>query len=132
LATIESVDLPEGSVATWNFGSNSFIRETGTIAGFSCFPFIGATVKGETLMKRIALLIAASAAIAVAAPAFAEEVGVGVGPVGVTVGSSPDHVVREREVIRERDHRPADKVIIKKERERDPTVVEKKTIIHRD
>lgn len=82
-------------------------------------------------MKRIALLVAASAAIAVAAPAFAEEVGVGVGPVGVTVGSPPEHVVREREVIREHD-RPADKVIIKKERERDPTVVEKKTIIHRD
>jgi len=80
-------------------------------------------------MKRFALLVAASAAIAVATPALAEEVGVGVGPVGVTVGSGPDRV-REREVIRERDHRPADKVIIKKERH--PDVVEKKTIIHHE
>jgi hypothetical protein len=80
------------------------------------------------MINRFALLVLASAAAAVAAPAVAEEIGVGVGPVGVTVGSGPDRVVREREVIRERDRRP-DKVIIKKERER-PTVVEKKTIIH--
>ena len=80
------------------------------------------------MINRFALLVLVSTAAAVAAPAVAEEIGVGVGPVGVTVGSGHDRVVREREVIRERDRRP-DKVIIKKERER-PTVVEKKTIIH--
>ena len=80
------------------------------------------------MITRYALLVIAAATAATAAPAFAEEVGVGVGPVGVTVGSGPDRV-REREVIREREHRPADKVIIKKEHA-DRPVVEKKTIIH--
>jgi len=75
-------------------------------------------------MKRIAVLFVASAAIC-CSPAIAEEVGVGVGPVGVTVGSGPDRVVHEREVVRERE--PREKVIIKKERQ--PEVVEKKTII---
>jgi len=80
------------------------------------------------MLKHISILAVASAAL-FALPAMAEEVGVGVGvgPVGagVTVGSSHDRVVREREVIRERE--PRDKVIIKKERR--PDVVEKKTII---
>jgi hypothetical protein len=82
------------------------------------------------MLKRFTILIVASGAIAFAAPGIAEEVGVGVGPVGVTVGSGPDHVVHEREVIR--DRRPADeKVIIKKDHR--PDVVEKKTIIkHED
>jgi hypothetical protein len=84
------------------------------------------------MLKRFTVLIVAAGAIAFAAPAIAEEIGVGVGPVGVTVGSGsgPDRVVHEREVVRER--RPVDeKVIIKKERR--PDVVEKKTIIkHED
>ena len=78
-------------------------------------------------MKRIAVLLIASAVFA--APAIAEEVGVGVGvgPVGagVTVGSGPDRVVKEKEVVRERE--PRDKVIIEKDRR--PDVVEKKTNI---
>jgi hypothetical protein len=78
-------------------------------------------------MKRIALILVASAALC--APAIAEEVGVGVGvgPVGagVTVGSGPDRVVKEKEIVRERE--PRDNVIIQKERR--PDVVEKKTII---
>jgi hypothetical protein len=80
------------------------------------------------MLKYISIALFASATL-LAIPAAAEEVGVGVGvgPVGagVTVGSGPDRVVREKEVIRERE--PRDKVIIKKERA--PTVVEKKTII---
>jgi hypothetical protein len=79
------------------------------------------------MINRFAVLIAASTAVAFASPVLAEQIGVGVGPVGVTVGSGPDHVVREREVIHERDRHP-DKVIIKKERR--PRVIEKKTIIH--
>jgi hypothetical protein len=43
----------------------------------------------------------------------------------VTVGSGPDRVVKEKEVVRERE--PRDKVIIQKDRR--PDVVEKKTII---
>jgi len=80
-------------------------------------------------MKRVAVLLIASAALC--APAIAGEVGVGVGPVDVTVGAGPDRVVREREVIREREPRREREVIIKKEREPDVTV-EKKTIIRRD
>ena len=82
-------------------------------------------------MKRIAILLIATAAIC--QPAFAEEVGVGVGvgPVGagVTVGSGPDRVVREHEIIRERE--PREKVIIKKEH-RPEVREEKKVIIDRD
>jgi hypothetical protein len=89
-------------------------------------------INGEgdnSMLKRFAVLIVASGALALATPAIAGEVGVGVGPVGVTVGSGPDHVVHEREVIRER--RPADeKVIIKKDHR--PDVVEKKVIIRHD
>jgi hypothetical protein len=76
-------------------------------------------------MKRIILAVVAVSALAI--PAFAEEVGVGVGPVGVTVGSGPDRVVRDKEVVRERE--PRDKVIVKEHRDHDP-VVEKKTVIH--
>src|SRR4051812_46320918 len=78
------------------------------------------------MYKRFAVLLIAAA---VSAPAVAEEVGVGVGVgpfgAGVTVGSGHDRVVREREVIRERE--PREKVIIKKERR--PEVVEKKKVI---
>jgi hypothetical protein len=77
-------------------------------------------------MKRI--ILAAVAVTALAMPAFAEEVGVGVGPVGVTVGSGPDRVVHEKEVVKERE--PRDKVIVKEHH--DDAVVEKKTVIHHD
>ena len=77
-------------------------------------------------MKRIAILLIASAAICT--PALAEEVGVGVGPVGVTVGSGPDRVVREKEIVRERE--PREKVIVKEHR--DEPLVEKKTTIIKD
>jgi hypothetical protein len=81
------------------------------------------------MINRFALVVVATACCAM--PAMAEEVGVGVGPVGVTVGSGPDRVVHEREVVREREPQRDEKVIIKKER--DPAVVEKKVIIdHRD
>ena len=79
------------------------------------------------MINRFALIVVASACCSM--PAVAEEIGVGVGPVGVTVGSGPDRVVREREVIREREPRREEKVIIKKDR--DPDVVEKKVIIDR-
>jgi hypothetical protein len=80
------------------------------------------------MQKYLPILVVAAAALC-AAPSFAEEVGigVGVGPVGagVTVGSGPDRVIHEREVVRERE--PRDKVIIKEHR--DEPVIEKKTII---
>ena len=80
------------------------------------------------MINRFALVVVATACCAM--PAVAEQIGVGVGPVGVTVGSGPDRVVREREVIREREPRREEKVIIKKERDPD-VVVEKKVIIDR-
>ena len=78
------------------------------------------------MINRYALVLVAAC---FAMPAAAEEVGVGVGPVGVTVGSGPDRV-REREVVREREPRREEKVIIKKDRDPD-VVVEKKVIIDR-
>ena len=69
-------------------------------------------------MKRIAVLLVASAAVC-AAPALADEVVVTKPDVGVTVGSGP--AVKEKEVIRERT--PREKVIVKEHSE--PTVIEK-------
>jgi hypothetical protein len=87
----------------------------------------------ERIMKaRLLVAAAATVLIGTAVPVFAEEVGVGVGPVGVTVGQGhrDRDVVREREVIRDRDGRrdhDRDTVIIKKgDRDRD---VEHRTII---
>ena len=75
------------------------------------------------------LLVAAAAIVLIgtAVPVLAEEIGVGVGPVGVTVGEGhrDREVVREREVIRDGDgrrghDRDRDTVIIKKgDRDRD-------------
>jgi hypothetical protein len=69
-----------------------------------------------------------------ATPAFADEVGVRVGPVGagVTVGQSPEYRDRDRErttLIKERPRDEDRTTVIKKERE-DGT--ESKTIIHHD
>jgi hypothetical protein len=74
------------------------------------------------------------AATLLATPAFADEVGVRVGPVGagVTVGQSPEYRDRDRErttVIKERPRDEDRTTVIKKERE-DGT--ESKTIIHHD
>jgi hypothetical protein len=91
--------------------------------------------KQERIMKaRLLVAAAAIVLIGTAVPVLAEEIGVGVGPVGVTVGEGhrDREVVREREVIRDRDgrrdhDRDRDTVIIKKgDRDRD---VEHRTII---
>jgi biotin synthase-related radical SAM superfamily protein len=69
-------------------------------------------------------------------PACAEEIGVGVGPVGVTVGQGhrDRDVVREREVVRDRDdRRDRDTVIIKRgDHDRDVDHDRRKVIIDRD
>lgn len=78
-------------------------------------------------------VFAAAMITAVAAPAFADEVGVHVGPggAGVTVGQSPDHRVRERDrttIIKERE--PSNRTtVIKKE---DEFGNRSKTVIHHD
>jgi hypothetical protein len=80
-------------------------------------------------------LLAAAMVTAIAAPAFADEVGVHVGPVGagVTVGQSPEYRERDRDrdrttVIKERE--PADRTtVIKKE---DEYGNRSKTVIHHD
>lgn len=78
-------------------------------------------------------LFAAAMVTAIAAPAFADEVGVHVGPVGAgaTVGESHEYRDRDRDrttVIKERE--PADrKTVIKKE---DEFGNRSKTVIHHD
>jgi hypothetical protein len=82
-------------------------------------------------MKRY--LFAAALVSAIAAPAFADDVGVRVGPVGagVTVGESHEYRDRDRDrttVIKERE--PADRTtVIKKE---DEFGNRSKTVIHHD
>ena len=73
------------------------------------------------------------AAALLATPAFADEVGVRVGPVGagVTVGQSPEYRDHDRTttVIKERPRDEERTTIIKKER---GDGVESKTVIHHD
>jgi hypothetical protein len=81
---------------------------------------------------KYALVIAAVAALAT--PAFADEVGVRVGPVGagVTVGEGHRDVVRDRDVDRTvvREHEPADRTtVIKKDHddgERTKTIIKER------
>ena len=75
-------------------------------------------------------LFAAAMVGALAAPAFADDVGVRVGPVGagVTVGQAPEHRERDRTIIKERE--PRDRTtVIKKE---DDMGNRSKTVIHHD
>ena len=78
-------------------------------------------------------LLAAVLATAIAAPAFADDVGVRVGPAGagVTVGESHEYRDRDRDrttVIKQRE--PRDRTtVIKKE---DPYGNRSKTVIHHD
>jgi hypothetical protein len=87
-------------------------------------------------MKLCFAVIATVGLIGTALPAVAEEVGVGVGPVGVGVTVGDGHrdreVVRELEVIRD-DHRDRDTVIIHKgDHDRDVDHDRRKVIIERD
>ena len=80
------------------------------------------------------ILLAAAATCALAAPALADEVGVGIGPVGagVTVGES--HPVYDRDRVRERTvirrDEPTDRTTVIKRNHGDG--VRSKTIIHHD
>jgi hypothetical protein len=86
----------------------------------------------EQMKLRLAFIV--GAALGTALPAFAEEVGVG--PVGATVGQGhrDREVVREREVVCDRDdHRDRDTVIIKKgDHDRDVDHDRRKVIIDHD
>ena len=79
-------------------------------------------------------LFAAAMVTAIAAPAFADDVGVRVGPVGagVTVGQSHEYRDRDRDrttVIKEREPREDRTTVIKKE---DEFGNRSKTVIHHD
>jgi hypothetical protein len=88
------------------------------------------------MIKRLAVAAVAVIGIYSAVPASAEEVGVGVGVggVGVTVGSGRSDYdrdrVRERTIVREREPRRDETVIIKK-RDRDYDREDRKVIIER-
>ena len=88
----------------------------------------GHTTKEERMKRYV---FAAAIIAAIAAPAFADDVGVRVGPVGAgaTVGESHEYRDRDRTtVIKERE--PADrKTVIKKE---DDLGNREKTVIHHD
>ena len=71
-------------------------------------------------MIKYALAVAAVIGVCSAIPAGAEEVGVGVGPHGVTVGEVHGDRDRDRDHYRDRDRRDRDEtVIIKKHRDHD-------------
>jgi hypothetical protein len=89
------------------------------------------------MIRRFAVIAVAVAGICGVMPASAEEIGVGVGPDGVTVGTvrgdRDRDRDRDREVIRERDHRDRDTVVIQKGRDHDRDYDrDRKVIIDRD
>jgi hypothetical protein len=72
------------------------------------------------MLKRIAILAVAAAAIGTSIPASAQNFGVGVGPDGVTVGAVRGDRYRDRDRDYYRDRRDRDEtVIIKRSRDRD-------------
>jgi hypothetical protein len=75
------------------------------------------------MIRRLVVAIAAVAGICIAMPAGAEEVGIGVGPGGVTIGS--DHGDRARD----RDHRT---IILNNDRDRDRDRDHRTVIINKD
>src|SRR5262245_21283761 len=85
---------------------------------------------GEKKMRKYVVALALTTALA--APAFADEVGVHAGPAGagVTVGETHDHDRdRDRTVVKERERPAESKTVIKKE---DEDGNRSKTVIHHD
>jgi hypothetical protein len=84
----------------------------------------------ENVMKK--MLFIAAAVCAVSAPAFAEDVGVRVGPVGagVTVGASPEYRDRDRTTTIVKDRRPSDRTTVIKKESSDG--MESKTVIRHE
>jgi len=79
-------------------------------------------------------LMAAGFVCEIAAPAWADDVGVRVGPVGAGVTTGESHEYRDRDrdrttVIKERERAPESKTVIKKE---DGFGNREKTVIHHD
>lgn len=80
-------------------------------------------------MIKYAVALVAVVSVCSVLPVRAEEVGIGVGPRGVTVGESHGdrYRDRDREHFRDRDHRGRDEtVIIRKDRDHDrrPVVID--------
>jgi hypothetical protein len=109
---------------------------------FDCCSIFFAQVhkhKEHAMIKRLAVAAVAVIGIYSAVPASAEEFGVGVGVgrggAGVTIGSGRSDYdrdrVHERTIIREREPRRDETVIIKKDRDRDYDRGERKVIIDR-
>jgi adenine/guanine phosphoribosyltransferase-like PRPP-binding protein len=75
------------------------------------------------MMKHMAIIAVAAAGIYSSAPAGAQDIGVGVGPGGVTVGTVRDRYpdrYREDNYYRDRDRRSrGETVIIRRDRDRD-------------
>ena len=70
-------------------------------------------------MIRYAVVVAVAVGIFSAIPAGAEEVGIGVGPRGVTVGEVPGDRDRDRDHARDRDRRDHNETVIIRERDHD-------------
>jgi hypothetical protein len=112
-----------------------FLRQFHPISGTSgnAHDFLSIVKQREESSMKYALVIAAVAALGT--PAFADEVGVRVGPVGagVTVGEGHRDVVRERDVDRTtvvKEREPADRTtVIKKDHddgERSKTIIKER------
>jgi hypothetical protein len=107
-------------------------RFRGTTSVSMHFQREGNNLEDETMRKS---LLATAFIVVIATPAFADEVGVHVGPVGagVTVGEGHDHdrdIDRDRTTTVVKEHEPADRTtVIKKEDANGDT---SKTIIHHD
>lgn len=118
-AIVGRVDMNQGNLIFGIAPSRKFPRAGRRRWNLCCWAVLSQFIlkRLENSMKLYLAVIATAAVLGTALPAGAEEIGVGVGPVGVTVGEGHHDrdVVRDREVVRERDdHRDRDTVIIRK------------------
>ena len=83
------------------------------------------------MMKHFAIMAVAAAAITSAIPAKAQEIGVGVGPGGVTVGAVRGDRYRDpdRDYYRDRRDRGETVVIRRRDRERDYDRGERRSVV---
>jgi hypothetical protein len=88
------------------------------------------------MIKHIAIIAVAAAGICSAVPASAQDIGVGVGPNGVTVGAvRPDRYpdrYRDDGYYRDRNRRDRDTVVIRRDRDRDYDRDRRPVVIDRD
>jgi hypothetical protein len=104
-------------------------------SGQRCIADHGFTTEERDMIKHLAIIAFAAAAIGTSVPASAQNFGVGVGPDGVSVGAVRGDRYRDRDREEYRDRRDRDETVVirrHRERDRDYDRGERRVYIERD